>query len=467
MNEFNQLQAQHERMLANLETLSTGDVLAYIEGVRPAGAKIPLPRERDQLRANLRYWASFIYDRTHQYPNTELAPAESVAPSIRDFFTGDRLRLFAVIFIILIALVSLSSLYIGLTTDQPVAEVTRLVEPTVDLTATSLANTRLSLSPTPISVTMLPPPTETPTPTPVSQGPVEPVESESLAEVALISELALRRGGVSGLAFSPDSDGLASGGEGGAVRLWDTLLGSHEGQVQALAFAPDGSLLATGGNDGLIRLWAVSGRQGYGVLRGHEGFVFGVAFSPAGQLASSGGDGRILIWDVANGRIAGSFDTAGVAEQLAFLDEKRLAYRTAEGVLRVLEVDSGQVVCDTSGTVAEVVLSYVYSPGRDTFFIGDTTGQISEVDATTCGAIDRPFSTDHPITALAIHPSGDILAVGNEDGAVWLVSLISRATVNLRNHDSSILALAFSGDGRLIASGDAAGRLLVWGITDN
>lgn len=570
MNEFNQLQAQHEAMLADLDSINSDAVLAYIEKVRSAGVHISVPRERDQLRANLRFWASYIYDETHHYPNTDLAPAETLSPSIQDFFTSDRLRLIALLAIILIAIISLLALSVSLTTEGATVEVTRMVSPTVDMTGTVIAFERATVmvsdddgdgltngeeaelgtdpnrsdtdddgltdgeevkeistnplqrdtdqdgltdgeearhgtvptepdtdgdgvsdgteinegrnplvreeTPTPLprltdTPAPTPSPSETPSPTPtptsIPDGDVLVVEVSGLEDVTLISEQPLRRGAVSSLTFSPSSDSLASGGVDGVVRVWEHMLGMHEGQVQALAFSPDGTLLASGGNDGLVRLWSPTGRQGYGVLRGHDGFVFGVAFSPAGTLATSGGEERILLWDVEKGGIAGEVITRGVATDLTFFDEKRLAYLTQDGILRVIDTDSGQEECNTNATYGRPVTAYVYDPGRDIVFIGDDAGQISELHANTCRTLDNPHNIDGAITALALHPNGDILAIGSDKGDLTLISLSTGQGVSLVEHTTIITTVAFSPDGRFVASGDADGRLLVWGDPDN
>ena len=75
MKKFKQLQSQHEELIrahAN-EDVSTL-VKNYIEEVKLSSSQISSAQERDQLRANLRYWASYIFEKTGTYPNIDLAP---------------------------------------------------------------------------------------------------------------------------------------------------------------------------------------------------------------------------------------------------------------------------------------------------------------------------------------------------------------------------------------------------------
>ncbi len=68
---------------------------------------------------------------------------------------------------------------------------------------------------------------------------------------------------VSGLAFSPAGNTLASGGADGQLRIWDLSRGrtlrtitGHTGAVNTVAFLPDGERLASAGDDGVVRIWA-------------------------------------------------------------------------------------------------------------------------------------------------------------------------------------------------------------------
>ena len=110
---------------------------------------------------------------------------------------------------------------------------------------------------------------------------------------------------VRGVAFSPDSQTLASSSEGGTVRLWDTATGTlkntligHTSQVLSVAFSPDGTTLASGGEDGTVWLWDAATGTFKNMLTGHTSQVLSVAFSPdSTTLASGSRDGTVLLWD--------------------------------------------------------------------------------------------------------------------------------------------------------------------------
>jgi len=103
---------------------------------------------------------------------------------------------------------------------------------------------------------------------------------------------------------------LASGGNFGALSLWDATTGNELSQLladardfdkgfRAIAFSPDGRILASGDRSGLIRFWDVATRKEFARREGHTGMIRCLLFSPDGKMLASGGnDTTVLLWPV-------------------------------------------------------------------------------------------------------------------------------------------------------------------------
>lgn len=128
----------------------------------------------------------------------------------------------------------------------------------------------------------------------------------ALQEKTMGRELSGRIGSVFAAAVSPDSRMLATGGQDGAVRLWEIASGKERramygdtAAVRAAAFCTDGTLLATGSSNGFIRLWDVANSQRLRSFEGHRGPVLAVAFAGrASTLITASVDGTALVWDL-------------------------------------------------------------------------------------------------------------------------------------------------------------------------
>jgi WD40 repeat protein/tRNA A-37 threonylcarbamoyl transferase component Bud32 len=248
-------------------------------------------------------------------------------------------------------------------------------------------------------------------------------------------------GFVSAVAFSSDGKRLASCGSDQAVSIWETAtlnrlfsLHGHTLGIVALAYSPDGATVATGAADKTIKLWDATIEHPTR-FREHKSWVTSVAFSPdGGKVVSASGDHTVLIWDPATGRRQKTFD------------------RHVEWATSALFTPDGRMVASTS--VAPPILIW---------------------DAETL-AVFRTFHWVKIPDCLALSPDGRRLAVGGVTppgsaepaGVVQIWDIdTQRQVLTYRGHQGGVLGLAFSPDGKLVASvgGDrsrAAGEVKLW-----
>lgn len=125
----------------------------------------------------------------------------------------------------------------------------------------------------------------------------------------LKSGLTGHTGSVDCLAWSGDSQLLATGGADKTVRFWHgqsgksmKVLTGHGGPVTAVAFTPNGKSLVSASGDRTLRVWDVASGKAAAVLWGHLAPIVSVAIAPDGVQAASADGSQLRFWDLARAR---------------------------------------------------------------------------------------------------------------------------------------------------------------------
>ena len=159
----------------------------------------------------------------------------------------------------------------------------------------------------------------------------------------------------------------------------------HGGVVNAASFSPDGVLVATAGDDGLARLWETDTGRLVRILRGHMKAIVALAFSPDGNwLATASADKTARIWDVHGGPQSSPRAVLRHADALTSLafspDGTRLVTASFDHDAIVWSVPDGKrlrVLSGHGGVVSDVAFSY---DGRWIVTAGPTTAGLWQAD---------------------------------------------------------------------------------------
>jgi WD40 repeat protein len=255
------------------------------------------------------------------------------------------------------------------------------------------------------------------------------------------------------VAWSPDGQFLASGGEDTTIRVWEYGTGKTQhvyrtqAQVGAVAFSPDGRLLAASGLNNTVQVWDVASGHHLYQYCGHDTPVHGtlfhgvlsLAFSPGGgEIASGSIDRSVHIWESAGGEHLLTYrghdkDVHAVAWSP---DGQFLASASQDGTVQLWEASTGTHLRSYSGHAGWIPI-----PG---------IGGSSSSDG-------RPFF--YAVKAVAWSPDGRLVASGGCDlsAQVWDPGSGTRHVRHASARNKAVDSLAFSPDGAHVASAGGGG----------
>jgi WD40 repeat protein len=306
------------------------------------------------------------------------------------------------------------------------------------------------------------------------------------------------------LAFNPSGTLLASANTDHSIKVWnmedsqniteaDFSLNGHTGQVNRVAFNPDGTMLASTGGDKETILWNISSTVDSpligSVLGNSLGAVKNVAYNNDGSLLASGSV-DVNLWsmdeerqyklastistlDLANVSTITTFafDPSGKILALAVNDSTNSQKQNIE-LFDVSKPNQPVQLAEVSTPHSDKIWTMVFTHDGKTLISGSFDRSVHFWDVSNpstlieTGKAIESLSAD--VYSLAVSQPKNLLAIGTSDGHLYFYDISSLDDPNEIGDpqitSGTLLNLAFSSDGKLLASGSNDSATL-WNTT--
>ena len=290
------------------------------------------------------------------------------------------------------------------------------------------------------------------------------------AAVTPLHSLQPNKRSVTGLAFSPDNKMLAASYDDKSLRLIDINKGAEIAKLEVsagpntLRFTPDGKILLAIGDGGAVSIDVQNRKIKHLFQSDAAGGISAIDVSPDGKLLAAVGRSSLSIWNIETGVNIATIDAHGgkAVNSVAFSpdgqhlatigDDKKLITWSCLTSQLQKEIDlPGKGVCT------------VYTSGGDSLIVSCDDRTIHQVNASN-GDDEKLLSADTAISLLVISPDRPLVIIagmGPQPG-VLLCDKKRLTTEKFSGHETVVVAVAMSRDGRFFASGDKDGKINIY-----
>jgi WD40 repeat protein len=315
-----------------------------------------------------------------------------------------------------------------------------------------------------------------------------PAVARREVEIPDVKPLVPATGAVAALAFDPLTRRIAVGTYKSvhvmalADRKWIAALNGHSDLIRAVAFSPDGKRLAVAGGPsgryGEIKIWDVTAPAPklVSTIQGHRDSILAIAFSPdGGTIASGSYDTLIKLWNVADGKVIATLkEHSDAVYAVAFMPGgTELLSAAGDRTVKIWSVSTGKRLFTVNDALDAVYTAAVHPSGR-WFAAGGAdrmirtwawNGDPASAGGNTATLRSSTFAHGESVLRLAYSPDGAILASAGADRVIKLWDAATlKETQAFEAQPDWVMGLALSADGKLLAAGRYDGTLGLYGL---
>jgi WD40 repeat protein len=285
---------------------------------------------------------------------------------------------------------------------------------------------------------------------------------------SLVRTVSLPSGGRE-VRYSHDGRMLAAGGDDFSHLFWSGTgerlaeLKPSYGKVSSISFSCDDRTLATTSNN-VVHLWDVASGSLIRTLVGDSADLEGADFHPyiGHLLVASDECGRVYVWDVRDSTHT-DFNVAGNIGILCWVpgpqrEKKRIIIGCKDGGMEMWDIDTLQRV-QVFSSYGEIHM--VVSSDDGSLVASFSHGGMLLVYSTHTGKVVYSYEDGGRIFSVVFSPTAPILAFASEF-EVFLWFYTTDYIVIFPDHTHFVFSIAFSPNGRFIASASQDDTLRIW-----
>lgn len=280
-------------------------------------------------------------------------------------------------------------------------------------------------------------------------------------------------------AFSPDATTLLTISDDNTVKVWDTTnraelhtFTGFSNEIESMALSPDQSILAIGAG-GSYNTWIklLNAKTGEEIqqLTGHEDIIFDLDFSSDGtMLASASRDGTAKIWDLQTREEIYSSEKLDLMNGLEFSPDGKLLATTTPDVVQLDTLQSLDITFTTDFSSFNMCVAF--SPDGKILAWGggmfDESGSVDLFNVTTGQQFSSLKGHTNMVSTIAFSPNGKLIASGSWDGTTKMWDVQTGDNIFTFDGDSTyVKTVSFSPDGKWLAVGLLNHKIKIWDIS--